>query len=134
MTRVPGDPVPFVKASLVALLTDEDPVPEIATHKWPKSWSLDSGKPLVLVADDGGPLDWPVKSEHEVRITVGGDDVPTVRRIARKCIGHILDNLPEGLAHIRRDGITLTEAQHTATGADLASGTVTVIVRTTELA
>lgn len=129
-TRVQGEPVDAIKPSLVALLTDEDPVPRIATHKWPKDWSLDDKRPMVLVADDGGPLDWPVKSDHTIRITVGSDDLPNSRRIARKCLGHILDNLPEGLAAIRKNGTALTEAQHSQTGADLASGTVTAVIRT----
>lgn len=134
MTRVQGEPVDAVKASLAALLADEDPVPRIATHKWPKDWTLDERRPLVLVADDSGPVDWPVKSSHTIRITVGSDDVPTSRRIARRCLGHILDNLPEGLAHIRGNGTALTEAQHSQTGADLASGTVTAVIRTEDIA
>lgn len=129
-TRVQGEPVGPVKASLIALLADETPVPRIATHKWPKDWSLADGRPLVLVADDGGGLDYPVKSDHTIRISVGSDDVPTSRRIARKCLGHILANLPEGLAAIRKNGTALTEAQHSQTGADVASGTVTAVIRT----
>lgn len=130
MPRVPGEPVDPVKASLVALLADEDPVPRIATHKWPENWSLADQQPLVLVADDGGPMLWPIKSVHTIRISVGGDDIPTVRRIAHRCIGHILANLPEGLEKILPDGTALTETQHTATGADVASGTVTAVIRT----
>lgn len=129
-TRVQGEPVDAVKASLVAFLATEDPVPRIATHKWPKDWTLDEKRPLVLVADDGGPVLWPIKSDHTIRITVGSDDIPTSRRIARRCLGHILDNLPEGLAKIRSNGTALTEAQHTQTGADLASGTVTAVIPT----
>ncbi|MCV7230668.1 hypothetical protein [Mycolicibacterium komossense] len=134
-TRVQGEPVDAIRPALVALLGDEDPVPRIATHKWPKDWSLADKRPLVLVADDGGPVDWPVKSEHTIRITVGSDDIPTSRRIARKCLGHILANLPEGLAAIRNNGPTsLTDAQHSETGADLATGTVPVVIRTETIA
>lgn len=129
-TRVQGEPVDAVKASIVAYLADEDPLPRIATHNWPKNWSLADERPLVLIADDGGPLDYPVKSDHTIRITVGSDDVQVSRRIARKCLGHILANLPAGLEHIRRNGTALTEAKHSQTGADLASGTVTAVIRT----
>jgi hypothetical protein len=115
---------------VVELLADEIPEPRIATHKWPLDWSLDDGRPLVLIADDGGGVDWPVKSDHTIRITVGSDDVPTSRRIARKCLGRILAIVPEGLAAIRKNGTALTEAQHTQTGADIASGTVTAVIRT----
>ncbi|MCV7208787.1 hypothetical protein H7J75_08945 [Mycolicibacterium canariasense] len=119
-----------MKAALVALLADEAPVPRIATHKWPKDWTLDEKRPLVLIADDPGDIDWPVKSEHIIRITVGSDDVPTSSRIARRCLGHILANLPEGLAAIQPFGTAITRTQHRATGADLASGTVNVVIRT----
>ncbi|WP_349318864.1 hypothetical protein [Mycolicibacterium canariasense] len=129
-TRVQGDPVGPVKAALVALLADETPVPRIATHKWPKDWTLDEKRPLVLIADDGGDLDYPVSSDHTIRVTVGSDDVPTSRRIARKCLGHILATVPEGLSVVRPFGQALTEATHRATGADLASGTVNVVIRT----
>lgn len=130
MTRVQGDPVEAVKASLVALLADETPLPRIATNKWPKDWSLDHKRPLVLVADDGGPVLWPIKSDHTIRISVGSDDVPVSKRLARKCLGHILDSLPEGLEKIRPDGTALTVTQHSATGADVASGTVSAVIRT----
>ncbi len=129
-TRVQGLPVDAVKAALVTYLADETPVPRVATRKWPPDWSLDDGRPLVLVADDGGGLDWPVKSDHTIRITAGSDDAQNSERIARKCLGHILANLPEGLAHIRRNGTALTTAQHSQTGADIASGTVTAVIRT----
>lgn len=129
-TRVQGEPVDAVRAALATHLAGEDPLPRIATHKWPKDWSLDDGRPLVLIADDGGPVDWPVKSDHTIRITVGWDDIPQVRRIARKCLGHILDSVPAGLAAVRKNGTALTEAQHSQTGADLASGTVTAVIRT----
>lgn len=129
-TRVQGEPVDAVKASIVALLADDATAPLVATHNWPIDWKLSDGRPLVLVADDGGGFDYPVKSDHTIRISVGSDDVPTSRRIARKCLGHILANVPEGLAHIRKNGTALTEAKHRATGADIASGTVTAVIRT----
>lgn len=129
-TRVQGSPVPFVKAAVVAFLAGENIVARVATRKWPKDWTLADGRPLVLIADDGGNVDWPVKSDHTIRITVGSDDANTSERIARKCLGHILANLPEGLAHIRRNGTALITTQHSQTGADLASGTVTAVIRT----
>lgn len=135
MTVVQGEPVDAVKASLTALWAGADPLPRIALHKWPQGWSPADGHPLILIADDGGPMLWPVKSEHTIRITVGADDIQVARRIARKCIGHILANLPEGLAHIRREDVNaLIETQHTATGADIASGTVDVVIRTEDIA
>lgn len=131
-TRVQGEPVDCVVAALEVFLADEfpDPLPRLAKHKWPANWSLADRRPLVLVADDSGPMLWPVKSDHTIRITVGADDIEVARLIARKCLGHILDNLPEGLAHIRRNGTALIETQHSQTGADVASGTVNVAIRT----
>lgn len=129
-TRVQGDPVPPVKAALVAFLADDDPLPRIATRKWPTTWSLADKTPLVFIADDGGDVDWPVKSDHTIRITVGSDDAEVSSAIARRCLGHILDNLPEGLAKVRPNGTALLVTQHKDTGADLASGTVEVVIRT----
>lgn len=129
--RVIGDPVTPIADALEAFLAPLDPLPRVATHKWPKDWSLADGRPLILVADDGGPFEWPIFSEHTIRITAGGDDVPEVCELARKCLGRILDNLPEGLAHIRENGTALDVTQHSATGADVASGTVTAVIRTT---
>ena len=129
-TRVQGDPVPQVKAALVAFLSGDNLLPRIATRKWPKNWSLADKTPLVLIADDGGDVDWPVKSDHTIRITVGSDDVEVSSQIARRCLGHILDNLPEGLAKVRPSGTALIVTQHKETGADLASGTVEVVIRT----
>lgn len=130
-TRVQGDPVPPVKAAVAAHLADEgeDPMPRIATGKWPKDWKLHDA-PLVLIADDGGPVEFPIKSDHTIRITVGSNDLQVSRRLARKCLGHILDSLPEGLVKIRSNGTALIETQHTETGADVASGTVTAVIRT----
>lgn len=129
-TRVIGEPATAVADALRAYVAGLDPLPRIATHKWPANWSLADGRPLVLVADDAGPVDWPVKSDHTIRVTVGGDDVVTVRELARKCLGHILDTLPEGLVKIRPNGTALDETQHSQTGADVASGTVTAVIRT----
>lgn len=129
-TLAQGDPVGPVKAAIVALLADEATAPRIATHNWPGDWSLADNRPLVLIADDGGGLDYPVKSAHTIRISVGSDDVPTSRRIARRCLGHILGTVPEGLGAIRKNGTALTMAKHRATGADIASGTVTAVIRT----
>ena len=132
MTRVPADPIPAAKAAIVALLADETPAPRIATRKWPADWSLADGQPLVLIADDGGPIDWPVLGRHTIRVTVGSGDAVTSGRIARKCIGHLLDSVPAGLADIR-GGTGVIETQHTKTGADLASATVSAAVRTEEI-
>lgn len=129
-TRVQGLPVDAVKAALVSYLADQSIVARVATRKWPKDWTLAEGRPLVFIADDGGGLDWPVKSDHTIRITVGSDDAQNSEQIARKCLGHILANLPEGLEHIRQNGTALTTAQHSQTGADIASGTVTAVIRT----
>ena len=129
-TRVQGEPVGAVKASLVALLADENIVARIATHNVPEDWTVADRTPLVLVADDGGPVLWPIKSDHTIRVSVGSDDVQASRRIARKCLGHILDNLPEGLSHIRPNGTALIEVRDSKTGADFASGTVTAVIKT----
>lgn len=135
MTRVPQTPGPYVRAALRTFLATQ-PLPDGVTafqvaSSVPKDWSVDSGVVLIVVADDGGPVDWPVKSSHTVRLVVRAKGEPLADPIASVCAGHILDTLPEGLAYMSKRA-TFTKARDTKTGADMASFTVTATVRTRE--
>lgn len=116
----------MVKASLVTFLGDGVRV----VRDVPDTYKPKSG-PLVLVADDGGPMQWPVLSKNIVRVTAMGDGMDLVRGIAGRCMGHIFEDIPNGLSHIRRNGTTLLEGRDPKTGADFVSFTVTATVRTT---
>jgi hypothetical protein len=123
---IPGNPAPLVKASLVSFLNGEARV----VRDVPDSYLPKSG-PMVLVADDGGPMEWPVLSKNTIRVTVLGDGMTLVRDLAGRCLGHIFDDIPNGLSHINRNGTTLLEGRDPRTGADFCSFTVTATVRTT---
>lgn len=125
---VPGNPAPLVKASLVAYLGSDARV----VRDVPDTYKPASG-PVVLVADDGGPLEWPILSKNTIRVTALGNGMDLVRGIAGRCLGHLFDDIPDGLSHIRRNGTTLLEGRDPKTGADFSSFTVTATVRTTSV-
>lgn len=124
---VPGNPAPLVKASLITYLDGEARV----VRDVPDTYKPSSG-PLVLVADDGGPMQWPIKSDNIVRVTAMGNGMDLVRGLAGRCMGHIFEGIP-GLSHIDRNGTTLLQGRDPKTGADFCSFTVTATVRTTSV-
>lgn len=126
--KVPGSPAPLVKAALVAFLTTTARVVRDVPDKW-----TPAAGPVVLVADDGGPLSWPVMSRNIVRVTVFAEGKDAARTIALRCVGYLHDNTPAGITHIFRDGTSILEARDPQTGADMASFTVTATVRTVEI-
>lgn len=123
---VPGNPAAMVKASLVTYLAGDARV----VRDVPDTYKPSSGA-LVLVADDGGHMEWPIKSDNIVRVTAMGNGMDLVRGVAGRCMGHIFADIPAGLSHIRRNGATLLEGRDPKTGADFCSFTVTAVVRTT---
>jgi hypothetical protein len=122
---VPGDPAPLVKAALITYLAGDARV----VRDVPNTFDF-RGTPVVLVADDGGPLQWPVMSKNTVRVTVFANGLPAARALAGRCAGFLHENTPAGIAHIFRNGSTLVEARDPKTGADMASFTVVATVRT----
>lgn len=123
---IPGNPAAAVKSSLVTYLgVDARVVRDV-----PDTYNPSAG-PLVLVADDGGPLQWPILSKNVVRVTVFGNGMDLVRGIAGRCMGHVFDGIPAEEVHIKRSGTTLLEGRDPKTGADFASFIVNATVRTT---
>lgn len=126
---IPGNPAPIVKASLMTYLGSDARV----VRDVPDLWKPADG-PVVLVADDGGPLSWPIMSRIVVRITVFANGKDSARLLAGRCAGHLHDNTPSGLANISRSGTSILEARDPQTGADMASFLITATVRTVEVA
>lgn len=122
---IPGNPAAAVKSSLVTYLGADARV----VRDVPNTYTPSSG-PLVLVADDGGPLRWPILSKNVVRVTVFGNGMDLVRGIAGRCMGHVYDGIPADVVHIKRGGTTLLEGRDPKTGADFASFTVNTTART----
>lgn len=125
MPLLPGDPAPLVKSALIAFLGDDARVVRDVPNTFQPG-----DTPIVLVADDGGPLSWPVSSRNIVRVTVFGSGISSVRLLARRCAGQLHDNRPSGITHVFREGSSVIETRDPKTGADMASFTVAVRVRT----
>jgi hypothetical protein len=126
---IPGSPAPLVKTALVSFLASGARVVRDVPDKW-----TPADGPVVLVADDGGPLNWPVMSKNTVRVTVFAEGKDNARAIALRCLGHLHDTRIAGIASTSRSGTTVLEARDPKTGADMASFTVPTTVRTVEVA
>lgn len=124
--RVMGDAVPPIKARLAAFWGASVRIAD----EVPDDWSVDVDVPLIVVADDGGPTDWPVMSHPLVRCTVYANGKQTAKHYRRVSMGALLGSPVPGVAHIRRTGIGYTDARDPDTGADMASFTVPATVRT----
>lgn len=122
---IPGNPAASVKSSLITYLDGDARV----VRDVPNTYTPSSG-PLVLVADDGGPVQWPILSNNVVRVTVFGSGMDLVRDLAGRCMGHVFDGIPADVVHVKRRGATLLEGRDPKTGADFASFTVNTTVRT----
>jgi hypothetical protein len=125
---IPGNPAPLVKTSLMTYLGSDARV----VRDVPDLWKPADG-PVVLVADDGGPLKWPIMSRIVIRVTVFANGKDTARLLAGRCIGHLQENRISGLV-VFRSGTSILEARDPKTGADMASFTVPTTVRTVEIA
>lgn len=124
----PGDPAAAIKAALMTYLgTDARVVRDVPNLFQP------GDEPIVLVADDGGPMSWPVASRNIIRVTIFHQGMTPARTLARRCLG-FLHTSPAGVAHVFRSGTTILEVRDSKTGADLASFTVSVTARTETLA
>jgi hypothetical protein len=122
----PGDPAPLVKAALITYLGSGARVVRDVPNTYDQA-----AAPLVLVADDGGPMDWPIFSQNTIRVTVFAKGLSAARALAGRCLGFLHENPLEGIhIHRRRGSTALVEARDPKTGADMASFTVTATVRT----
>ncbi|ABW88409.1 head-to-tail connector [Mycobacterium phage Evanesce] len=124
--RVVGDPVPPVKAYLAAFWGARVRIAD----EVPDDWHVETDVPLIVVDDDGGPIDWPVKSDPLVRCGIYANGKQTAKNLRRITMGALLAEPIPGIAHIQRTGIGYVDARDPDTGADIASFTVTATVRT----
>ncbi|MDB2211828.1 hypothetical protein [Mycobacteroides abscessus] len=100
----------------------------------PTDWTARKG-PLLIVADDGGPVRLPIKSRHTVRLTAYAPGPTEARRIATVAAGKLAESAPrpEGIAHVSKDIGGVLDARDKETGAYLASVLVPVTARTVEV-
>ncbi|ORL01564.1 hypothetical protein A6F56_04390 [Prescottella equi] len=103
--------------------------PEItAALSLPSEWTPDD-PPAVVVFDDSGPVNWPVSTSPQIRVTVWADGRDRARDIAGKCLGWLLCSKVPGITHIG-PGVGLLDGRDEQNGGLTASFTVTTIVRT----
>lgn len=101
--------------------------PELSVRlELPSDWSLGSG-PVLLVADDGGPVKWPVSTSPTLRVTSWTSG--RTRRYIHTALSRLLTARIPGIAAVL-PGAGVIEARDSRTGGDLASFTVRTRART----
>ena len=126
MTRVQADIAPAIADWLDDIITNA-----AVRLSVPDKWTPTDGA-LLIVADDGGPALWPIKSRHTIRLTAWADGRTLARGIAAYAAGLLGDGRPTGVANIERDMGTILDARDPNTGAILASVLITAHARTVE--
>lgn len=129
--RALGDAVPAIKAVLAAFFGAAADVRDELDADWNM---LTATQPVIVVDDDGGPVTWPIYSKPIIRVTAYANGKQTARLLRGKAMGALMANPPAGIYLPTQSpaapGIGYTEARDPATGADVASFTVTATVPT----
>ncbi len=126
LVRTPVDVAQLIKDELKLRAATAHPGLSVRLEL-PADWTLESS-PVLIVADDGGPIDYPVSTAPTIRITTWTAGRET--RYARWALGQLLGTRITGVAAIL-PGTGLIEARDDKTRGDLASFTVRTRVRTT---
>ncbi|WP_049942581.1 hypothetical protein [Gordonia sp. KTR9] len=126
MVRVQADPAP----RLADWLETAMPSADIATGV-PRNWSYD-GRPLVVIADDSGPVQWPVKSDHTIRVTARAAGPDSARTVVRTAVGLLHTAKLTGIVISRSSGGVIG-SRDSATSTYIASALMTIHARTEEL-
>lgn len=119
-----GDAVPAIKAAVTAIFGATVDIRDELAADWNV---LTATKPVIVVDDDGGPVTWPIYSKPIIRITAYANGKQTARHLRRCAMGALMSTPPAGM-YPAHSGIGYTEARDPATGADVASFTVTTTV------
>jgi len=127
VTRVQADIIPAIKTWLDAQINNAD-----VRLNVPEKWTT-SSTPVLVIADDGGPVKWPIKSQHTIRLTAYGSGRSQVRALVSKAAGLLGEGRPPGVASINSDMGGILDARDSATGAFLASVLLTAQAITVEV-
>lgn len=100
----------------------------------PAGWIPRNGAQLI-VADDGGPVLWPIKSRHTIRLTAYAAGRTEAMGIVTLAAGKLAGSRPRpaGVAHVSSDIGAVIVGRDKETGAWLASVLMTVNARTVEV-
>jgi hypothetical protein len=128
MTRVQADILPGVRAWL-----DSKGIGAAVRGNVPPKWTPADGA-LLIVADDGGPALWPIKSKHTIRLTGWAAGRTEARRIVTLAAGKLAESRPRppGVAHVNADMGAVLDGRDKDTGAMLASVLITAHARMIE--
>lgn len=122
---VPQDVLPPVKAFLV------DEMAIDVRQNVPENYKL-SDPPFLLIANDGGPMEYPVFTRPTVRLTAYASGRDEAVRLAGKAMGLMLCRRVPGIANVR-PGSNLIDGRDEISKAFFASTTILVSIRTTSL-
>lgn len=125
--RTPADVAQLIKDELKQRAAVAHPDLRVVLEV-PSDWSLGSG-PVLLVADDGGPVHYPIATYPTIRVTswTSGRD----RTYAHWALAQLLGTRFAGVSAIL-PGTGVLETRDSKTRGDLASFTVLARVRTRE--
>ncbi|CAM3038672.1 hypothetical protein [Skermania piniformis] len=127
---VPTDPLPALREFLAERWAERDPRPRVALNL-SSDWTRHTG-PEVVLADDSGPMRWPVETLPQLRVTVYAGGRSIARDVAGVTLGWLLCLRVPGIAKIL-PGAALIDARDPDTTGHVASFTVRARVRTHEL-
>jgi hypothetical protein len=126
MVRVQADSLPRLRQ----WLQDQTAAADVRADL-PDKW-IPGNRPVITIADDGGPMQWPIKSRHTIRITGWGDDRVAVRRMVAVAVGELHGAQLPGLVVSKSSGAVI-EGRDSATGGRFASALMTINARTVEV-
>ncbi len=124
-------PVTRVQADILPGICDwlDPQIPDATTRlSVPPKWQPADGT-LLILSDDGGPTQWPVKSRHTIRLTGWASGRSEARRVVALAAGLLGGGRPPGVANVERDMGGVLDARDKTTGAWLASVIVIVHAR-----
>lgn len=127
MTRVQADILPAIRDWLDVRISTA-----AVRLNVPDKWTPSDGA-ILVIADDGGPTMWPIKSQHTIRLTSYAAGRTQARSITARAAGLLGDGRPPGVASIDSDMGAILDARDPNTGAMLASILLTAQARTVQL-
>ena len=124
MNRAQADIIPATVDWLAVRVTAE------VRKSVPEDWTVYDG-PLLVVADDGGPARWPVKSRHTIRLTAWAEARDAAREVVTLAAARLAGDRPRpaGVEHVSPDMGVVLDGRDANTGAFLASVLVTMVAR-----
>lgn len=97
-------------------------------HGLRENWSPKM-PPHIAVFDDSGPMQFPIVTQPQIRITTWARDYDEARRITGLCLGLVLTHKIPGIAQVL-PGASLSDARDSRTGGHMVTFTARTRIRT----